>query len=122
MSGAPNYYSRNPDPRANYDQAPLNDLGKLENHFSDDEVKVDSKQILDTNISNVSFKNECMWSNCILEWLNLCFCPHFSKEDDVWIWRFHGALGANVGLDEHIDKGLYHPIGMDFLVIAIIWY
>ena len=44
----------------------------------------------------------------------------FSKEDDVWIWRFHGALGANVGLDEHIDKGLYHPIGMDFLVIAII--
>lgn len=60
MSGAPNYYSRNPDPRANYDQAPLNDLGKLENHFSDDEVKVDSKQILDTNISNVSFKNECM--------------------------------------------------------------
>ena len=40
MSGAPNYYSRNPDPRANYDQAPLNDLGKLENHFSDDEVKL----------------------------------------------------------------------------------
>lgn len=77
MSGAPNYYSRNPDPRANYDQAPLNDLGKLENHFSDDEVKVDSKQILDTNISNVSFKNECMWSNCILEWLNLCFLSSF---------------------------------------------